>query len=126
MKYELKLKRVHPANKMRLGRHEITAAYQVFDLNEKEETVVSLNNELEELLALEGDLDRKRITRLAKILESMKPQEAAPVMGQLTDDLNVVILMKMKERPAGKILSEMPVPRAAAISRRISQKVLES
>ena len=95
------------------------------DLNEKNEVVDSLNGELEELLALEDGLDRKRVTRLAKILESMKPQEAAPLMGQLTDDLNVAILMKMKERPAGKILSEMPVSRAAAISRLISQKVLE-
>jgi len=96
------------------------------DLNEKKIAVDSLQNELQELLALEGNFDRKRINRLAKIFESMKPKEAAPVMGQLTDDINVVILMTMKERPAGKILSEMPVTRAAAISKRISQKVLES
>ena len=37
MKVELKLKRYHPANSMRLGRHIITNQFQLFELNEKEQ-----------------------------------------------------------------------------------------
>lgn len=132
--YGLSVDSLLPADQVKIAIAELlsqidAATNQVAEvqgnLTEKDEEVDSLNGELKVLLAMNEDLDRKRVTRLAKILESMKPQEAAPLMGQLTDDLNVAILMKMKERPAGKILSEMPVSRAAAISRLISQKVLE-
>jgi flagellar motility protein MotE (MotC chaperone) len=96
------------------------------NLNSRTITVDSLRRELAELMEQEGKIDARQINRLARIFESMKPAEVAPVMSQLTDDVNVMILMKMKERPAGKILSEMPVSRAAAISRMISEKILES
>ncbi|KPL06202.1 hypothetical protein AMJ86_09465, partial [bacterium SM23_57] len=96
------------------------------DLSSQEETSDSLQQELAELLQLQDKFDATSINRLARIFESMKAKEAAPVMVQLSDNVNVTILMKMKERPAAKILSEMPVSRAAAISRMISQKVLES
>ena len=96
------------------------------DLSSQEEASDSLQRELAELLQLQDKFDATSINRLARIFESMKAREAAPVMVQLSDNVNVTILMKMKERPAAKILSEMPVSRAAAISRMISQKVLES
>lgn len=37
MKVELKLKKRHPANRMRLGRHVITNAFKLFELNEQEQ-----------------------------------------------------------------------------------------
>ena len=37
MKVELKLKKRHPANRMRLGRHVITNVFQQFELNEAEQ-----------------------------------------------------------------------------------------
>ena len=37
MKVELKLKKRHPANRMRLGRHVITNAFQLFELNKQEQ-----------------------------------------------------------------------------------------
>jgi flagellar motility protein MotE (MotC chaperone) len=95
------------------------------NLASKQQKADSLQQELAGLLENLDDLDASRISRLAKIFESMKADAAAPVIAQLSDDVTVSILMKMKERPAAKILSEMPVSRAAAISRLISQKVLE-
>jgi len=102
---------------------ELAAIQQ--NLTSKAQTADSLQHELAVLLQTQGDFDAKRISRLAKIFEAMKADEAAPVMAQLSDDVNVSILLKMKERPAAKILSAMPIPRAATISRLISQKVLE-
>jgi flagellar motility protein MotE (MotC chaperone) len=95
------------------------------NLASKEQKADSMQQELAGLLKNMDDLDARRISRLAKIFESMKADAAAPVIAQLSDDVTVSILMQMKERPAAKILSEMPVTRAAAISRLISQKVLE-
>jgi len=94
-------------------------------LTSKAQTADSLQRELATLLQTQGDFDTKRIGRLAKIFEAMKADEAAPVIAQLSDDVTVSILLKMKERPAAKILSVLPVARAATISRLISQKVLE-
>ena len=82
--------------------------------------------ELRVLMAKGNNFDMNRIARLAKIFEAMKPKQAAPVLSQLDNDVIVLILLKMKERPAAKILGEMSVERAASISRQISQKVLES
>jgi flagellar motility protein MotE (MotC chaperone) len=82
--------------------------------------------ELKVLMSKGGNFDMNRIARLAKIFEAMKPKQAAPVLSQLDNDVIVMILLKMKERPAAKILGEMSVERAASISRQISQKVLES
>ena len=86
----------------------------------------SNQTELKILMAKGGSFDMNRIARLAKIFEAMKPKQAAPVLSQLDNDVIIMILLKMKERPAAKILGEMSVERAASISRQISQKVLES
>ena len=37
MKFEIKIKRKHPTGKMRLGKHVITHAFQVFDLDKDEQ-----------------------------------------------------------------------------------------
>jgi flagellar motility protein MotE (MotC chaperone) len=91
-----------------------------------ESTSDSNGQELKALIQKGPAFDPNRITRLARIFEAMKPKQAAPVMSQLDNEVIVMILMKMKERAAAKILGEMSVERAASISRQISQKVLES
>ena len=95
-------------------------------LSNTENTADSTQAELGVLMAKGSNFDMNRIARLAKIFEAMKPKQAAPVLSQLDNDVIIMILLKMKERPAAKILGEMSVERAASISRQISQKVLES
>ncbi|MBM3324447.1 MAG: hypothetical protein FJY66_02135 [Calditrichaeota bacterium] len=60
--------------------------------------------------------DPKQIQRLAKLLESMKPQQAALIMTRLADETIVALFMRMKERPAAKILALLPVDQAARVS----------
>lgn len=67
----------------------------------------------------EGDL--KEIAKLAKFLESMKPADAAAIATQLDTDQIIVLMMRMKDRTAGKMLSELPVDQAARIASRMSQ-----
>lgn len=60
------------------------------------------------------------LTKVAKLYESMKPAEAAKIAGQLSTDLLVEIIPRMKNRSAGKLLSAMDSKRAAEVSRRMA------
>jgi len=67
----------------------------------------------------EGDL--KEIAKLAKYLEAMKPADAAAIAAQLDTDEIILLMMRMKDRTAGKILAELPVEQAARIASQMSQ-----
>ena len=64
----------------------------------------------------------KSATRLAKMYESMKPDQAAPIMGSLELEIVLEIMSRMKERPAAKILSKMDPGFAAQISTHLSAR----
>lgn len=60
--------------------------------------------------------------RLAKMYESMKPAEAAPILGTLDLEIVVEIMSRMKERPAAKVLARMDPRLAAQVSTRLSAR----
>jgi hypothetical protein len=63
----------------------------------------------------QGDI--KQFQRLSKLLQAMKPIEAAPIMAQLSDETIVALFMRMRERSAAKIMSLLPIERSVRISR---------
>lgn len=63
-----------------------------------------------------AESDPRQLQRLAKLLESMKPQQAAPIMSRLSDETIVALFMHMHERPAAKIMALLPVEQAARVS----------
>lgn len=73
--------------------------------------------------AVGGD---KEMTKLAKLLESMKPDEAADIASHLTTDQIVTLVMKMKDRAAGKMLAALPIEQAARVAERMSQTASRS
>lgn len=60
--------------------------------------------------------------KLAKMYEAMKPAQAAPILSALELDIILDIMIRMKERPAAKILSYMDAGLAAQVSTRMSLK----
>ncbi|MEM5771059.1 MAG: magnesium transporter MgtE, partial [Bacillota bacterium] len=62
------------------------------------------------------------ISRLARLYGNMKPEEAAPIMKELDDDLVVTLLRKMEDEQAAKILSAMEAQRAARLTRLLAGK----
>ena len=60
--------------------------------------------------------------KLAKMYEAMKPAQAAPILSALELDIILDIMIRMKERPAAKILSHMDAGLAAQVSTRMSLK----
>lgn len=59
---------------------------------------------------------------VAKIYESMAPEEAAQRIGKMDDDMAVALLSKIKSKQAGKILSAIPAETAATLTVRIAEK----
>ncbi len=86
----------------------------------------------ESLMAVIKKLDQKQqeyieerersATKLAKMYEAMKPNQAAPIIGALEMDIILDIMGRMKERQAAKILAKMDPGLAAQVSTRMSLK----
>ncbi len=56
---------------------------------------------------------------LRSLYAAMRPQEAARILVDLTDEEIAVILADMSPRQAGQILAALPASRAAEVSRRL-------
>jgi len=95
------------------------------ELREEGERLVSLKKKLEELIEQEKIKQSERISWLASIYEEMRPEEAAPIMEKLDDDLVISILSQMDERQAGKILGAMEPTRATELSQKIGKDVIK-
>jgi flagellar motility protein MotE (MotC chaperone) len=67
-------------------------------------------------VAEEDSLNLKRSVKLAKIVESMPPEEAAKMLESLDDLMVLDVLMRLKQRQAAKIMAEFSAQRAARLS----------
>jgi flagellar motility protein MotE (MotC chaperone) len=72
------------------------------------------------------DGDEKEMAKLAKLLEAMKPAESADIASHLTTEQIVTLMMKMKDRAAGKMLAALPIEQAARVAERMSQTASRS
>lgn len=68
---------------------------------------------------------RRRITNLAKIYSSMKPEAAARVMAQLDDETFVLVLQKLNQRQAAKILVFIDPTRVARLTEEAATSIAE-
>lgn len=62
------------------------------------------------------------IRKLAKIYEAMRPEEAAPILARMDDNEIVDILLRMRQRSAAKLMSNLDPVTAARISKRIGER----
>ncbi len=99
-----------------------TEVEQVRELAEQaDERAGELENLLAMLSADADSIDQANAKRLAKIIESMRPDDAAAVMNGLGSRTSARLLISMRQRSAAKILSSMPRERAAEVARYLSQ-----
>lgn len=75
-----------------------------------------VKKQLKAQVAEEDSLNLKRSVKLAKIVESMPPEEAAKMLESLDDLMVLDVLMRLKQRQAAKIMAEFSAPRAARLS----------
>lgn len=78
--------------------------------------VVSTKEEIEKQMQIRQAEEKKRIAKLARLYEQMKPKDAVAVMNDLNDDMVIEILGKMDEAQVAKILSEFDPGKSARIT----------
>ena len=60
--------------------------------------------------------EKKRVSKLARLYNAMKPKDAAEAMDTLNDDLCIAILQRMDEDQAAKILSAFTPAKAGRLT----------
>jgi flagellar motility protein MotE (MotC chaperone) len=87
-------------------------------------------DELQRLLAvLSSDadsIDQANARKLSKIVEKMKPADAASVLESLSAKTTAQILLTMRQRNAARVLAAMPRQQAAEIARFLSRAYARS
>ena len=108
-----------------LGAKEEELAEWERRLERREKEIASREQVAENLMArLTAEKDSmasKRVSQLAKVYEAMRPEEVAPILEALDEATAIRILMKIKQRQAGKILGALTLERAATFSRKITR-----
>lgn len=96
------------------------------DLAKKTEELKKLREEInakiKEQEAIKAQLEKaqsENFQRLAKIYESMPPEEAATRIEKLDDDTATTLILAIKPRQAAKILANVNPEKAAIISKKI-------
>lgn len=96
------------------------------DIKKELEQLRKLKKELEDLQKLfEQKVEQKDmefLAQVAKIYESMQPEEAARRLERLDDDTAVAIIIALKPKTAGRILAQIEESRAATLSKKILAK----
>jgi len=99
-----------------------TVAVQQEVLEQGREGLLAVINKLDQKQKEFVDERERSATKLAKMYEAMKPQQAAPIISGLELEIILDIMSRMKERPAAKILAKMDAGLAAQVSTRMSLK----
>lgn len=78
--------------------------------------VVISKKEIEKQMKEREAAERKRVSKLARLYNEMKPRDAAEAMDSLDDDLCIAILQRMDEGNAAKVLSEFEPSKTARLT----------
>ena len=71
-------------------------------------------------LQKEKQRSQERTAVLAKMVDTMKAQEAAPVLAGIDEDLALDVLRRLKPKQAGKVLGAMDEATARRLSERMA------
>ncbi|MDF2565444.1 MAG: MgtE intracellular region [Massilibacillus sp.] len=73
--------------------------------------------EIDKQLKLRQAEEKKRVSKLARLYGSMKPEKAMPILDTLDDDMAIAILSKMEEDQVSKILPLFDTSKSARLTR---------
>lgn len=75
------------------------------------------NEEIEKQMKEAAAAEKKRVAKLARVYEGMKPDEAAKIMEEMDDRVIVSILKAMDESQASKVMAKLDPQIAARLTR---------
>lgn len=106
------------AQKRTLGKKEEQIQVLEKELEEKAKAIEAERRRIEEIVKSSHTLEEKRIKALAQIYGAMRPEEAAPLMETLPDQLAIAILKAIDEdTQKAKIIEKMSIEKASRISK---------
>lgn len=85
----------------------------------EQKRVVLTQEEIERQQKEAEAAERKRVSKLARVYNEMKPEAAADIMGGLEDEVAVAVLQKMDESQAAKVLAALDPTQSARLTRSI-------
>ena len=86
--------------------------------DQKDSKKVQLSKkEIEKQMKDREAAERKRVSKLARLYNEMKPADSAAAMDQLDDDTCIAILQRMEEGQAAKILAEFDASKTARLTK---------
>jgi len=87
--------------------------------DEKKESkkMVITKEEIEKQMKQREAEEKKRVSKLARLYNQMKPKDAAKAMDELDDDMCIAILQRMDEAVVAKIMTEFDEGKTARITR---------
>lgn len=87
------------------------------DKDKKDTKKVTISKkEIEQQMKEREAAEKKRVSKLARLYNAMKPRDAAEAMDSLDDDLVIAILQRMDEGNAAKVLSEFQPAKTARLT----------
>lgn len=88
------------------------------DKDEKKQSkkVTISKKEIEAQMKEREAAEKKRVSKLARLYNEMKPKDAAEAMDSLDDDLCIAILQRMEEGNAAKVLSQFEASKTARLT----------
>ena len=86
---------------------------------EESKPVVLTKEEIEAQQKAAEAAERKRVSKLARLYNEMKPEAAADIMVDLDDEIAIAVLQKMDEAQAAKILAALEPGQSARLTRSI-------
>jgi flagellar motility protein MotE (MotC chaperone) len=109
-----------------LQRREATLEAREADLRAAEAEVQlrldelkTVRGDIEGLLSVLDDEQKKRVTTLVKMMESMRDKQAAAILDATEDVVALEVLMRMNVSKAGKALAKMAPARAAFFAEKL-------
>ncbi len=79
--------------------------------------IVITKEDIEKQMRQREAEEKKRVSKLARLYNQMKPKEAAKAMNELDDDMCIAIFQRMDEAVVAKILTSFDESRTAQITR---------
>ncbi|HXY99736.1 MAG TPA: hypothetical protein VEI03_07020 [Stellaceae bacterium] len=91
-------------------------------IDEKIARLETLQKDIGGIVDKQNEEDQARIKSLVKIYETMKPAEAARILGQLDMPVLLGVLEHMKERNAAPILAAMDPSKAKTVTQALAER----
>jgi hypothetical protein len=87
------------------------------DDKQESKKIVITKEEIEKQMKQREAEEKKRVSKLARLYNQMKPKDAAKAMDELDDDMCIAILQRMDEAVVAKIMTEFDEGKTARITR---------